>query len=341
MALLMELAGPLRADAPVPAPDFKETYDLIREHLAGLDATQLNQVAVQSLLRALAPKVLLVGEGNPDQSKAGLLVTKASLFDGPVLFVRVGHVGEGLDKAVRELWQQTSATNKLAGLVLDLRFAEGTDYQAAVATADLFVKKEQALLDWGKGMMRSTEKSDNPTIALAILVNQKTAAAAEALAAALRESGAGLILGSRTAGQAMIAQEYPLKNGQRLLIATAPVQLGDGSALSSEGVKPDIAVEVSLADEQAYASDAFREISRSGAAVVPGGTNQLSGTTRIRRPRFNEAELVRERRDGAVPDSDVSEGRGEDSDKPVVRDPVLGRALDFLKGLSVVRQTRS
>ena len=93
-------------------------------------------------------------------------------------------------------------------------------------------------------MVRSKENSDALSVPVAVLVNRQTVGAAEALAAVLRETGAGLILGSNTAGQAMIAQEFPLKNGERLRIATAPIQLGDGSALSGQGLKPDIAVEV-------------------------------------------------------------------------------------------------
>ena len=129
-------------------------------------------------------------------------------------------------------------------MILDLRYAAGDDYASAAATAELFVKKDQPLLNWGNGMVRSKEKSDAISLPVAVLVNRQTAGAAEALAAVLRETGAGLILGSRTAGQAMIAQEFPLKNGERLRIATAPIQLGDGSALSAQGLKPDIAVEV-------------------------------------------------------------------------------------------------
>ena len=84
------------------------------------------------------------------------------------------------------------------------------------------------------------------------------AGAAEALAAVIRETGTGLILGSRTAGQAAIAEEFPLKNGQRLRVATAPIQLGDGSSLSLEGVNPDITVQVTSEAERTYYADAFR-----------------------------------------------------------------------------------
>jgi C-terminal processing protease CtpA/Prc len=136
----------------------------------------------------------------------------------------------------------------------------------------------------------------------------------------------------------MISQDFPLSNGDILRIATTPIQLGDGGNLSSSGIKPDIMVNVSKADQRLYYADPFKELtiaSNSDGAR----TNSPNGATRIRRPRFNEAELVRERRDGIVADSE-SGGAGEGEDKPVVRDPVLGRALDFLKGLKLVRPAR-
>ena len=337
------LCGPtsLRADTATPGPDFDEVYNLVREHLSGVNQAQLNRLAVQSFLSALSPRVSIVGQKSEEQPKAGAAVTKSSLFEGPILYVRIGRVASGLDGDLRQLWQQASGTNKFAGLVLDLRFAGGTDYAAAVSAADLFIKKEQPLLDWGKGMVRTSSDGGVITVPLAILVNEKTAGAAEALAGVLRQAGAGLILGSRTAGLAMLQQEFPLKDGEVLSIATTPVHLGDGSSMSSQGLTPDIKVELTPAEERAYYADAFKDLASAGTRSMGSGTNTLVSAPRVRRPRFNEAELVRERRNGAVPDEALTGDEGDETDKPVVRDPVLGRALDFLKGLSVVRQTRS
>lgn len=329
-----------RAESASPGPDFHEVYDLIREHLAGVNEAELNHTAAKALISALGPKVALVGDSSAKADAGTVNVTKTSLFDGAIAYVRVGRVEDALDRAVRQACQELGSTNKLNGLVIDLRYAGGSDYAAAAATVDLFVKKQQPLLDWGQGVARSREKTEAIGLPLAVLVNGKTAAAAEALAAMLRETGVGLILGNRTAGEAMIAQEYPLKDGERLRIATGPVQLGDGSALS-EGLKPDIAVAVSAEDEQAYYRDAFKQLAKGAVSNgAAGSTNLAQNAARPRRPRFNEAELVRERREGLALDSDFSPG-GNDPDKPVVRDPVLARALDFLKGLSVMRQTRS
>src|SRR5262249_15866662 len=150
----------------------------------------------QALISALGPKVSLAGSRTPDSSPQGtLLVNKSNLFDGPIGYIRISRVEAGLDKAIRQAYDELASTNKLNGLVMDLRFANGTDIVAAAAAADLFTRKEQPLLDWGQGVVRSKEKTDDLSLPLAILVNRQTAAASEAPAAVLRQTGAALILG--------------------------------------------------------------------------------------------------------------------------------------------------
>ena len=343
----MVLAAPpvLRAEAKeqaAPAPEFKEVYDSIRAHAAGLSEAELNRAAVQGLVSALSPKVSLLTNGAAAKSAVDApLVSRCGLMEGEIAYVRVERVGDGLAKALREGYDRLGATNKLKGVILDLRYAGGDDYAAAAAAADLFVKKEMALLNWGQGVVRSTAKTNAIAAPVAVLVNRSTAGAAEALAAVMRETGAGLILGGKTAGQAMICQEFPLKNGDRLRIGTAPVQLGDGSALDGRRLNPDIAVEVSPEDERVYYADAFKAAGRSDlfAGVGLSFTNQPVATNRApRRIRFNEAELMRERREG-LSEADLVGVREHEVDK-LVQDPALARALDLLKGLAVVRQAR-
>ena len=109
----------------------------------------------------------------------------------------------------------------------------------------------------------------------------------------------------------MIGQEFPLRNGQRLHIATAPVKFGDGKVLSPQGLKPDIEVAVSLAEERSYVdnpyglqSKLFAQAGESGISSTPGGTNRSP-----RRARLNEAELVRARREGLNLDGEVPVSR--------------------------------
>lgn len=332
----------LIADAPAnEGPDFKEVYDLIRQHVAGLSEGELNRAAVQGLVNALGPKVMLVTNESVEGSSPESPLVRSNLFEGDIVYLRIKRVANGLDKEIRDVCQPSNGTNKFKGLVLDLRYSTGEDYLAAAAVADLFVKKEETLLFWGTKSVQSKEKKDAITIPVAVLVNKQTAGAPEALAALMRQTAAGLILGGSTAGRAMVAQEFPLKDGEKLRIATSPVVMGDGSSVSAQGVKPDIAVEVSPAEERAYYADAFKVIPRLGAGNASlSGTNLAATTNRnVRRPRFNEAELVRERREGATLDQE--DETETEPDRPVVHDPVLARALDLLKGLAVVRHSTS
>ena len=343
------LARPMATKADIDTnatPDFKEIYDLVRSHLAGESESDLNRAAVQGLLNQLHAKVWVdVANGGSGSAAGGPLLTKSSLFEGPIACLKVGRVGDGLADKVNAALKDLKTTNQLKGVIFDLRYADGHDYAAAASVADLFASHEMPLLDWGNGFAHSTEKADAIKLPIAILVNQQTSAAAEALAAVLRESVHGIILGSNTAGEATVGKDYPLKNGQTLRIATAAVKLGGGEMLSASGVKPDIHVSVRPEDEKAYFADPFKELSAStdpngGNGLVNGKTN---GTNRVM--HTTEADLIRERKERPGVDLEYStpgaSARESEPEKPVVRDPALGRALDLIKGISVLRSTAS
>ena len=75
-------------------------------------------------------------------------------------------------------------------------------------------------------------------VPVAVLVNSKTTGAAEALAALLRRSNVGLLIGSDTAGGLSQFREFPLSNGQRLRVATGPLLFGEGEVLAGAAVRP-------------------------------------------------------------------------------------------------------
>jgi len=324
----------LPAQTNSAGPDFQEVYDLIHQHAPGISQSELNRAAVRGLVEALAPKVSLVTDKSSTNAAAEAEpLTQIKVFDGGIAYLRVTRVEDGLAKAVKAGYDKLKSTNKVNGIVLDLRYADGSDYAAAVATADLFVSKSEPLLNWGKGVVSSHEKSDAFIVPVAVLVNHATAGAAEALAAMVRETGSGLILGSPTAGAAMVMQDFPLKNGEHLRIASAPVTLGDGSVLPAQGIKPDIDVSISLDAERAFYADAFLVVPDTNQ--VAGATNQANGSNQPR-VLFNEAELVRQHNAGENPDEETVK-RAPEPKVPVVSDPALARAIDLLKGLAVVR----
>lgn len=312
---------------------------MIRQHASGISEAELNRAAVQGLVAGLSPKISLV-TNDLSANAAAQPIARTNVFEGGIGYLRIVRVGDDLAKGVRGAYEKLNATNKINGIVLDLRYADGTDYAAATETADLFVSKSEPLLDWGKGVVSSHEKKNAITVPVAVLVNSETAGAAEALAAMTRETDAGLILGSPTAGEAMVTQDFPLKNGERLRIASAPITLGNGATLSAKGVKPDIDVTVSEQAEKDFYADSFLMVKDTNQ--VANGSNGLASEVSegLEPVRLNEAELVREHKAGENPDEQVAK-RPPEPHVPVVSDPALARALDLLKGLAVVRQNNS
>ena len=123
--------------------------------------------------------------------------------------------------------------------------------------------------------------------------------------------------------------------------------MGSGETLSARGVKPDIEVTVDAEEERTHLADPFKELESTGVATATAsGTNLVAnGTNTTRRRGPSEADLVRARREGASLEFTqfLADGSAEGAtpEKPVVRDPVLARALDLIKGLAVMRQFRT
>ena len=339
VALGLLLTGASRLSA-VPtsatnAPELEQVRQLIRANLNGITDAELDRYAFDGLLHGLRGKVkLLEAQSN---SAPALNISRHSVLDAGIGYLRVRTVALGLADEVATLCQAMDATNQLKGIVLDLRFAEGDDYLAATTVANLFVPDERDLLDWGRGMMKSTAKTNALNWPVAVLVNNETAGSPEALAALLRETGVGLLLGNATRGAAMTTKEFPLANGQRLRIAATPVKLAGEITIPLSGVSPDIQVTVTVADERTYLNDPYTAIT----SAATNSTSSVTGTNRVvRRTRTNEADLVRARREGINLAEEPILPREPEPEPALIRDPTLARAVDLLKGLAVVRRTR-
>src|SRR5437773_1404839 len=130
-------SGNLPAADTNTLPQFKEIYDLLRAQLKGVKEEDLESAAVKGLLAQLQSQVTLVTNAPGTNAPAeGPALSSIALFDDAYAYLRVARVGSGLANQLASAYQQMTATNRLKGLVLDLRFAGGQDYAAAAAVAD-------------------------------------------------------------------------------------------------------------------------------------------------------------------------------------------------------------
>ena len=131
------------------------------------------------------------------------------------------------------------------GIILDLRGSPGGLLSAAVDIADLFldggiVVSVQGREDKPIKFYNSREGNELSAAPLAVLVDAKTASAAEVLAAALQEQGRAKVIGTRSYGKGSIQELKLLPNNSEMALTTAYFYTPSGRRLHQQGVIPDI-----------------------------------------------------------------------------------------------------
>ena len=317
-----------------PGPLLDEVRTIILTNLTGVTLKELDRAALNGILSGLGGKIELVSAPVATLSRnSAPLINKTAVYDNHYGYLRVDRVSAGLAKEFDATYTNLRIGGELDGLVLDLRFAKGVDYVEAASLVDRFLKKEKKLLQIGARTIRSTAKRKAISVPVAVLVNSKTVGAAEALAALMRRSNVGLLIGADTAGRVSQFREFALSNGQRLRVATGPLLFGEGQILVGGAVQPDIEIDVAVEDELAYLDNAYRilpdDLSTLQAEVEPNPFRPLSEAEIVRRHKLEQGEELE------------TEEKFENIEAPLeseIRDPALSRALDVLKALAVVRK---
>lgn len=329
------LAAPLRADAPLK---FEEVFSLVRSNLNGAaegEINDLNRAAAAEFIDKLRGRVELT-EGASAASR-GSFISKTNTYDG-IVYIRLASVGPGVASQIAET---VKASPKAKGLILDLRFARGDDYGAAVDVVGLFLGSEHPILKWGDTVGKTSARGDVIDLPLVALVNHSTSGAAEALAATLRDQSLAILIGRPTAGQANVFQDFTLSGGQHLKIASSKVTLPDGKPIGAGGLAPDTSVEADEKNERRWLENPYLVIAKPG--IPEGPAPFLTSVTNRFLHRPNAAEVGRRHREEL--EDDVTGGRqssntvgGPSKGPQVVQDAALARGIDFLKGLSVSRE---
>ena len=134
---------------------------------------------------------------------------------------------------------------QLKGLILDLRDNPGGELKAAVNVAEHFIPRGPIVfIDYRFG--RDQEfPSEGRTIQLplVVLINGGSASAAEILAGAVKDTGAGTLVGAKTFGKGIVQTVFPLDNGAGLKLTTARYLTPNRNDIHEIGIEPDIPVQ--------------------------------------------------------------------------------------------------
>jgi carboxyl-terminal processing protease len=214
-------------------------------------------------------------------------VDRAFFVGAGIGYIRVTSFDENTAQEVKAAVEKLGG-DRLAGLVIDLRNNPGGVLTAAVQMVSLFLRPGMKIVTVrGRHVPETTQTV--PTIAtpygfkLAILVNEKSASAAEVVSGAMQDHDRATILGATSFGKGLVQSVYPLTQGTGLALTTALYYTPSGRSIQ----KPLDATRFGLAattahpnKESEFRTDKGRPVTGGGGVqpdivVYPAETNRL------------------------------------------------------------------
>lgn len=148
------------------------------------------------------------------------------------------------EKAIADFKSILHKTNDTNGLIIDLRNNYGGILTNAILMSDYMSDNKKLISIISKGKLKYELYGDRASIfkekPLIILVNSKTASAAEVLAGILKDNLGAIIIGEQTYGKNTIQQVIPMANLSGLIITSDKYILPNGEDINKTGISPDI-----------------------------------------------------------------------------------------------------
>ncbi len=207
-------------------------------------------------------------------------------------YVRLNSFGE---TTVEELRQALAWLTERGcrGVILDMRNNPGGLLQGAEEVCNMFLPRGAVIVTTrgrDERVRRQAEADGSGTyqkLPLVVLVNDKSASAAEIVAACLQDHDRAIIIGDRTWGKGTVQNVIPLEGGQSLLKLTIAsywrpsgknIHRLESSASDDEwGVKPTPGYEVKLDEKQTAAMEEKRRQRDIVQQRSPGESGAVAG----------------------------------------------------------------
>jgi carboxyl-terminal processing protease len=228
-----------------------------------------------------------------------------------IAYVRVTSFNEqtdvGLKKAMDAVKEEMG--DSFVGVVLDLRNNPGGLLEQAIAVSDAFLDQGEIVSTRGR-RSEDTQRynADRGDLAegrpIIVLINRGSASASEIVAGALQDHKRALVLGTTSFGKGSVQTIIPLGSHGAMRLTTARYFTPSGRSIQATGIEPDIEVEQARVEK------------------IDNGS------------RRSEADLRRHLPSEAEENGESEEAESAEEEEP--QDYQLARALDLLRGLSVL-----
>lgn len=245
---------------------------------------QLTEAAIDGMLAALDPYSAFLGTEHVRELRDEIYGERASLdggdpptagaagttpgrskyrpvthrLAGDVAYVRIPrfneHAGAQVAAALESLRRQSRTP--LAGAVLDLRDNPGGLVEEAVKVAGHFVGPARIVSTRGHGVGTRHHVSGASAdllagLPMAVLIDSRSASAAEIVAGALQDHRRAIVFGTRSFGKGLVQTVYWLPGGEAVRLTTARYIRPSGATVDCVGIAPNVEIRPTPSSEAA------------------------------------------------------------------------------------------
>ena len=167
------------------------------------------------------------------------------ILDGNIGYVMVyDFLGDAV-KGFRTALDAFQAAN-VTGMIIDLRNNGGGLLDASVEMADMILPEGTvvSIRDKNGAEEAFTIGSEYYDVPMVVLVNGYSASASEILSGAIRDTGEGTLVGTRTFGKGVVQSVIDFPDGSGLKVTTARYFTPSGECIHGVGIEPDVEVEL-------------------------------------------------------------------------------------------------
>lgn len=183
------------------------------------------------------------------RAKIILQTVKSEILDGQIGYIRISsfekHTAEDFRKALRNM-----ELNGVKGLVIDLRDNPGGLVDVCIEIADALLPEGIITYTEDRHGQRNYFTSDPGAteIPFVVMINGGSASASEIVAAAVKDSEPGKIVGTTSYGKGIIQEIVELNNGDATKLTVMQYFSPKGNVIHENGVEPDYFVEITRED---------------------------------------------------------------------------------------------
>lgn len=176
---------------------------------------------------------------------------------GKVGYIRLNQFSAQASKEMREAIENLEK-NQVEGYVLDLRSNPGGLLYSSIDIARMWLDEGTIVSTVDRGGERERRAANHNALTekpLVVLIDGGSASASEILSGALQDNKRAVLVGTQTFGKGLVQSVRSLGDGSGLAVTIAKYLTPSGRDINKHGIEPDIAIELSEAQQKKLQQD--------------------------------------------------------------------------------------